>query len=194
MPQTYLFDLDGTLIDTTIYERCYQPIIQMIKQKRKLSLSEINKRAKALGLSKNEFDRWDTGDLCHAFDLLDDYYTILKQEVKGRSLLQEKVVQKLKTVHHQRQTVGIVSNSMRKTITLYLTTYKLLKYVNFVYSSEDAGCRKDTMAFWKKLVNRHNLDPKRCTVIGNNPLEDGTVPQKVGFKTILVSNLTTKRT
>ncbi len=187
MSQTYLFDLDGTLIDTTIYERCYQPILQMIMRRRKISLQEMDKRAKAIGLTKNEFGRWDTGDLCRAFDLLNEYYSLLKREVNKRSLLQMKVVQQLKAAHKQKHRVGIVSNSMRKTIVLYLSTYNLKKYVHFVYSREDANCRKNSLLFWKRLVKDYHLNPNQCTVIGNNPVDDGIIPRKLGFKTILVT-------
>ena len=191
MARTYLFDLDGTLIDTSIYARCYERILSMITRKRHLTPRELAQKARRLGLVKNEEGRWDTGDLCQAFNLLEEYYKILKAEVKQHSFVQEQVVKKMIESHSHGHRIGIVSNSMRKTIKLYLSTYKLTKYVHVVFSREDAGCRKNSITFWKKLISKYNLNPKECTIIGNNPLEDGTIPKKVGFHTILVNYHTT---
>ena len=72
----YLFDLDGTLIDTRIYAVIYLEILEMVKKRLNLSDEELEAKAKGFGLKKNKFKRWDSGDLCRELDLLDEYYNL----------------------------------------------------------------------------------------------------------------------
>ena len=75
---TYLFDLDDTLISTKIYAEIYKPILKMVKKK--LTDKQLDQKAKELGLEKNKFDRWDTGDLCRELKLLEEYYIVLVEQ------------------------------------------------------------------------------------------------------------------
>ncbi|MBI2668924.1 HAD hydrolase-like protein [Candidatus Woesearchaeota archaeon] len=59
--------------------------------------------------------------------------------------------------------------------------------MNFIFFQDDAGCWKNNIVFWKKSIQQYHLIPKLCVVIGDNPIEDGQIPRKAGFKTVLVS-------
>ena len=72
---TYLFDLDGTLVDEKIYSRIYSKIVKMIKEKKGLDEEEISGRAEQWKLTRNKEGRWDTGELCKQLGLLQQYYT-----------------------------------------------------------------------------------------------------------------------
>ncbi len=88
----------------------------------------------------------------------------------------------------KKKAIGIVSNSMHRTIQLYLKRYNLSEYVDFIFSLDDAGCRKDNDIYWKKLIKKQKLKPSECLMIGDDELEDGQIPLKFGFKTFLIRN------
>ena len=180
MITTFLFDLDDTIIDGEIYAEIYPEILEMFKEQG----IDVDKEAKKLGLKKNKFGRWDSGDLCRKWELLNEYYQILEPHIKSISSLKKEIVPILKKLESRR--VGIISNTMLRTIKLYLKKYKLEEYFEFIFSFEDSKFRKDNQHCWKDLIKRENLNPEECLVIGDDPIEDGEIPSKLGFKTLLI--------
>jgi len=179
----YLFDLDGTLIDTRIYAVIYLEILEMVKKRLNLSDEELEAKAKGLGLKKNKFKRWDSGDLCREFDLLDEYYTLLEKKIRVTSVLHNQVKDIFNKIKQQKRKIGIVSNSMKRTIMAYLKRYALSEQVDFIFSYDDAGCRKNQLNYWKKLIGKEHLNPEECLMIGDDLLEDVERPKKLGFQT-----------
>lgn len=188
MIKIYLFDLDDTLIDTKIYAKLYPKIISMLGRKKKLKGTELNKVAESFGLKKNKYGRWDTGDLCKELGLLDEYYKELEKVIGVEQVLDDGVEQVFTKLKSSRKIIGIVSNSMHRTIQLYLAKYNLIKYIDFIFSSDDAGSRKDKDSYWKKLIEKHKLKTNECLMIGDDGLEDIKIPKKFGFKTFLIKN------
>lgn len=185
--KTFLFDLDDTIIDTTIYAEIYHPILKMIKEKFKLNDQKLSKKVKSLGLEKNKFGRWDTGDLCRELGLLKEYYLLLEKNIKTKKVLRNEVIGLFKKIKMKKtQKIGIVSNSMRRTINLYLKRYQLNVFVDFVFSAEDVSCRKNQVKFWKKLIEKEKLNPTECLVIGDNNIDDVLIPKQAGFNTFLI--------
>ena len=168
MITTFLFDLDDTLIDSHIYAKIYQPILQMIQKKLGRTISQIEQKAKAQGLVKNKAGRWDTGDLCRELGLLPKYYEILEKEIEIVPILRQEIVPLFQEIKKKRKNIGITSNSMQQTARMYLKRYQLEKYVSFIYSSEDAGCPKGKESYWKQLTEKHQLIPAQCLVVGDN--------------------------
>lgn len=179
MISTFLFDLDGTLIDPRIYARIYSPIMKMVKRKLKLSEKELSKKIKSFGLVKNSQKRYDSGEICREFGLMKEYYQILKKEIRKNKSWQKPMIQEIKKIKNHR--IGIVSNSFHRTIKLYLTSAKLK--VDFIFGSDNAGCKKDKPEYWKRLIRQYHLRSKECLVVGDNLKEDYLVPRKFGFST-----------
>src|SRR3989344_5094637 len=124
--KVYLFDFDDTIISTKIYAEIYQPLLKMIKSKLKLTDSQLRKKAVALGLTKNKFGRWDTGDLCRELGLLAEYYEELEKMIEMVPVLRDSVLDVFSKLREKKKKIGVVSNSMRRTIELYLQKYNLL--------------------------------------------------------------------
>ncbi len=182
--KVYLFDLDDTLISTKIYAKMYKPVLSMIKKKFKLTSKQLDEKALSLGLEKNKFGRWDTGDLCRELNLLEEYYKILEQEIDVLPVLSKNVIKVFKKIKPKR--IGIVSNSMSRTINAYLNKYKLKKYLDLVYSRDDAKSKKKEPIYWKKLIKKHHLKPKECLFIGDDPEQDIKMAEKFEFNTFLI--------
>lgn len=183
MIKVYLFDLDDTLINTKIYIELYGPILQLIENRTGLKDAKLDEKAKLLGLTKNKYQRWDTGDLCREFGLLDEYYEILERLISVIPVLHNTVKTVFKKIKTKGRRIGIVSNSMHKTIQTYISKYGLSNYVDFIFSEEDASFRKISDKYWKNLIEKEKLNPADCLVIGDNEKEDVEIPQKFGFRT-----------
>ncbi len=188
MTKTYLFDLDDTIIDTKIYAQLCPKILFMIKSKKKLTGTDLDATAASYGLKKNKFGRWDTGDLCRELGLLEEYYQELEKLIEVLPVLHNAVEKIFKQVKAKKKTIGIVSNSMHRTIQLYLKKYGLSKYIDFIFSSDDAGYRKDKDIYWKKLIEKQILKPQECLMIGDDELEDIQIPARFGFNTFLIKS------
>jgi len=186
--KTYLFDFDDTIISTKIYAEMYQPILTLIKKKFKWTDQQLETKAKQLGLTKNKFNRWDTGDLCRELKLLDEYYKTLEEQIQVVPVLHKTVIKTLLKLKSNNKKVGIVSNSMRRTIQAYINKYKLDPYLDFVFSRDDANCKKQEETYWKVLIEKKKLKPAECLVIGDDPEQDEKVPKKLGFHTFLIKN------
>ncbi|MBI2661918.1 HAD family hydrolase [Candidatus Woesearchaeota archaeon] len=160
----------------------------MVKKKLKLTDKQLDQKAKELGLEKNKFNRWDTGDLCRELKLLEEYYKVLEDQIQVLPVLHEPVINSFLRLKKQKKTIAIISNSMLRTIKAYVNKYKLNKYVDFIYSRDDAGCKKNEEVYWKNLIKKQKLKIDECLVIGDDQKQDIVIPQKLGFKTFLIKN------
>ena len=50
-----------------------------------------------------------------------------------------------------------------------------------IYISSEAGCKKPDPRFFRLALEREGLDPRRCLMIGNDPLCDGAGARAVGM-------------
>lgn len=184
---TYLFDLDDTIIDSTIYARIYPQIISLIKFRFDLTSNDLDHKAQELGLKKNKFSRWDTGELCKKLGLLKEYYAILEEQIKVSPVLHNMVMTVFTNIKSRKKKIAVVSNSMTRTIQLYIKRYKLNNYLDFVFSYDDAQSnKKNNEKYWVILIQKHKLIPKECLVVGDDSEQDRNVPRKLGFQTFLL--------
>ena len=182
----FLFDLDDTLIDTKIYAKIYPIIVSKVCSKLSINEDELFSKAASLGLKKNKYGNYDSGELCNKLELLDLYYSVLEKEIEINDVLFSEVKEVFNSLKEKDSRIGIVSNSMLRTIKLYLDKYGLL--VDFIFSSDYTGCNKDSVKYWEKLIATEKLDPSSCVVIGDDYNEDVEVPSSLGFKTFYLES------
>ncbi len=188
---TYLFDLDGTIINPAVYSKIYPKIMHMLQKKKHLPLKTIHQQAALRNVHKNDSGQWDTGDLCKKLNCLPEYYQILNNHLTTNNILKKHILATFKKIkQHPQNRIGIVSNSMHKTIQLYVKKYNLATYINFIYASDDAHTRKHHLSYWKTLCKQHHLKPHLTIVIGNNPNDDSFVPECLGFHSYLLEKET----
>ena len=182
----FLFDLDDTLIDTSVYAKIYPLIVKKVCSYLDIDEKELFVKAASLGMKKNKHGNYDSGELCKKLDLLDLYYPILEEEIKVNDVLFSEVKEVFSTLISRDNKIGIVSNSMLKTIKLYLNKYEIKP--DFIFSSDYTGCLKDCNEYWKKLITAEQLVPPECLVIGDDYNEDVTIPASLGFKTFYLED------
>lgn len=174
---TFLFDLDGTLVNPQVYVALYEPILSALRSRLQGAVEE---EAKRVGLSRRA-GRWDTGDLCRELGCLELYYTLLELRLKQESAVYPEARELIHclSAHHMR--IGVASNSMRRTITAHLRSSDLIEHVHFTFSAEDAGVRKLEEAFWETLVKTQTVNPSTTIMVGDDDLEDIVVPGRLGI-------------
>lgn len=171
----YLFDWDGTLMSTEIYNNIYVKIISYITKKYKLDKKFKNK------IKLNENKKFDTGELCRELKEEKYYYEVLLEELNNQNYLFEETIPTLKFLKNEGHKIGIITNSFRKTIDTIIKHYNLSSYIDFIFSSDVANAKKSDKVFWIKLIKEHNLNPKDCFVEGDNVEEDFNIPISYGF-------------
>lgn len=68
--------------------------------------------------------------------------------------------------------VYLLSNAQRVFTWQELEGTGIAKYFDDIFISSDAGCKKPDTAFYKKLIDKHNLDISECVMIGNDSTSD----------------------
>ena len=182
MITTILFDLDDTIVTGKIYEIIYPKILAMFKEHG----IDAEKRAKEEGLELNPYGRYDSGDLCREWGYLKEYYQIIEPEIHTITSIKENVKEVLEQLKGKK--LGIVSNTMLKTIQIYLKKYELEHYFEFIFSFEDSEHIKSSKGCWQDLIDKENLNPNECLVVGDNPVQDGEIPASLGFNTLIIKD------
>ncbi|MCK5107494.1 MAG: HAD family hydrolase [Nanoarchaeota archaeon] len=179
MIKTYLFDLDDTLIDSCVYKNSYDSIISKVKEIKNWDAEGLDKFAQENNIKKSEWG-YDTGELCNILDLLDVYYELLEDEIRTHKKLKFDVNKKFKELKQKKIKIGICSNSMKRTIKIQLGAHDI-KGHDFIFSSKDAGVKKDKKEYWQALIKKYNLIPNECLVIGDDEIDDKQIPSSLGF-------------
>jgi HAD superfamily hydrolase (TIGR01549 family) len=161
----YIFDFDQTLVDSSIYFEIYNEIITY------------------LGLKYGQLvNIKDSLDLCRHYNEEEFYYNILKKR-----LTEEYIFPYTRDILNKYTNFAVATNSSQKTVKLFFDFYKLPK-PKFIFTKDDALIYKKDVLFWKKMIEKFNLNPKECTVIGDNIRDDFEIPKKVGFNAILIDD------
>jgi len=181
----WIFDLDGTLVNLRTYEEIYPLVIDTVLALKKIDIHTLDELALASKVYKNSRQRWDTGDLCREFGLLEIYYSILEGFIRENNILTNNALEILNLLKERGARIGIASNSMKRTIETYLEMYSLGSKIDFICSAVETGVSKNKVGFWEHLIRRFDINPMKSTVIGDNPLDDFEVPKSVGFNALL---------
>lgn len=178
-----LFDLDNTLIDESIYKKIFPKLKKEIKKRLHIDEKRLRELLKKQKIPFGK--RFDTGTFCRKNGLLRIYYPVLRSELKKNDYLGKDVKKIFSFLKKKKIKIGIVSNSMKKTIELFTIAYKIKP--GFIFSSTDAGCEKKHRRYWEMLVKSKYLKPQECIMIGNS-MQDIRIPRELGFNTIKIKN------
>ncbi len=183
MTELYIFDLDDTIIDSSIYSKMYSELLREIVSKHNLSEIELQKEITKLKEETGK-QRVDTYDLCKKINCIEIYYTILEKYIKYASSLKVGSIPKIfKKIKDNKKRIGIVSISQERTILLFLDRFNLNKYVDFIESG-----KKDTVLFWIQLEKKHNFYKKDTLVIDDSD-EILQIAEHAGYKVLNVKEI-----
>lgn len=179
----YLFDLDDTIIDSSIYQKIYGELLRRIVEEKKASELELQKYiTETKKLSGKE--KPDSYELCSNIGCIDLYYEVLEKYARHTySLKTPSIPAIFKKIKSNHKKIGIVSNSKERTISLFLDRFGLSVYVDFIASGD-----KSTVLFWIQLERRHSLD-KSMTLLIDNSDDILEIAKHTGYKTLNVKNI-----
>lgn len=192
MYNSYIFDLYGTLIDIRTDEwsdefwndfakwmtdndmpfsgrelhRLYDEEIRKLEKKvSKYDFPEIDVRPvfKAICLKRKttitDEEVWEVGE---------NFRKISTRMIR----LYPNTLKVLKELKKFGKKVYLLSNAQRVFTWQELEGTGITKYFDDIFISSDAGCKKPDTAFYKKLIDKHNLDISECVMIGNDSTSD----------------------
>ena len=183
MITTYLFDLDDTIIDTSVYARMYHELITEIVVN--LNISEIDLQKEITKLKQETGkEKVDTYDLCEKLNCTEVYYKVLEKYVKHTYTLKTPAVPMIfKKIKANKKQIGIISASQERTIQLFLDRFNLAQYVDYIESGN-----KTTVLFWIQLEKKIMLD-KNTTLVIDDSDEILQVAEHAGYKVLNVKNI-----
>ncbi|MBT4351501.1 HAD hydrolase-like protein [archaeon] len=160
MISTYLFDLDDTIIDASIYTKMYQPIINKLAEQ--ISAIELQKIINEIK-KETKKSRVDTYELCEKLNCTEFYYDLLEQYIEEYGKLKFDIVSVFKKIKNNGKKIGIVSNSKEKTINLFLKYFNLNQYVELIISGN-----KSDPDFWQTMIIKYKFDKQTTLLIDND--------------------------
>ncbi len=183
MISTYLFDLDDTIIDTSVYARMYHELITEIVVN--LNISEIDLQKEITKLKQETGkEKVDTYDLCEKLNCTEVYYKVLEKYVKHTYTLKTPAVPMIfKKIKANKKQIGIISASQERTIQLFLDRFNLAEYVDYIESGN-----KTTVLFWIQLEKKIMLD-KNTTLVIDDSDEILQVAEHAGYQVLNVKNI-----
>ena len=181
MTDTYIFDLDDTLIDNAIFRRMYNELVTRIVSE--IGVSEIDLQIKITKL-KNETGKIDTFELCKNIGCLELYYEILEKYVRLTFTMNNPGIPALfKKIKKENKRIGIASGFPEKTIKLFLERFDLMRHVDFLESG-----KKDTVYFWMTVERKHAIDKTSALVIDDSD-EILEVAKNTGYKVLNIKKI-----
>jgi FMN phosphatase YigB (HAD superfamily) len=183
MTETYLFDLDDTIIDSSVYSRMYHDLLRQIVEQQGISEIELQKEITKI---KNQTgkEKVDTFELCKSLNCIELYYSVLERYVKNTYTLKIPILPAMfKKIKDNKKKIGVVSMSQERTIRLFLDRFNLSKYIDFIASGD-----KTTVLFWIQLERRHSLYKEETLVIDDSD-DILKIAEHAGYKVLNVSNI-----
>ncbi len=178
MIAAYLFDLDDTIIDSSIYVRMYHKLIDELLDSLKISKIELQEEITRLKKESGKL-KIDTFELCKKLGAEDIYYDVLKRHIKHTYALKNKDIPAIfKKVKDAGKVLGIVTNSQEKTAELFLKRFRIFSYADFIQSG-----KKDQLVFWISLEKKYDLK-KENTLVLDDSEEILDAAKRVGYKVL----------
>lgn len=101
------------------------------------------------------------------------------------------VIQALTSLRQAGFRLWLLSNAQRVFTEYELRHLGLGAQLDGIYISSDYGCRKPDRRFFQALLDRHDLDPRTCLMIGNDLQTDIAGARAAGIDTLYMhTNLT----
>ena len=92
----------------------------------------------------------------------------------------------LRRVRESGKKIYLLSNAQKIYTEYELNALKLTPYFDGIFLSSEHGCKKPDLNFFRKLLDRYEIDPARAVMIGNDGVCDIEGAKKAGLKTVYV--------
>lgn len=188
VPNVYLFDLDGTLVDRLPSLKAFLPEQYLRYSTHKVSQTD-DYVARFLNLdgggyaSKHEVYKTlvrEFGLSVSVSELVDD----LRTNAFKACAAQSDALAVLERLRLRGVKLGVVTNGSIAAQEQKLKAAGLTPYLEVCLISEAVGTRKPDPAIFKEAARRFEAEPSACVFIGDHPEKDIVGAQKVGMHTV----------
>lgn len=191
MIKAVIFDLDNTLLDfMKMKSRAVDSGIQgMIEAG--LSIESNEARQKIFNIYDTKgYEYQEVFDDLIISELGEINYKILasgivayKKAKEASLILYPNVLQTINQLSKMGLKLGVVSDAPSREAWIRLCTVNLHHIFDAVVTFHDTGFHKPSPEPFKKIVERLNIAPKECIMVGDWPARDVVGASKVGMKT-----------
>ena len=181
--ETYLFDMNDTIVDSSIYEKMHWELIRALAGHTGKEEAELRKLMSEIreGAGTEKTDSFDLSKNLNATEL---YYKILEKYARHEFALKTKSIPEIfRKIKSKGKKIGIVSSSQPRTIEIFLGRFGLMEYVDFI----EAG-KKDTVLFWVTLAKKHNIFPETAIVIDDSSASLA-IAKRAGYNVLNAENI-----
>jgi HAD superfamily hydrolase (TIGR01662 family) len=185
MPKTFLFDLDGTLIDSPpIILETFQEIF--LKHFKDISLDH---KTLTTFLGKTLFKTFKeyTEDDKFVDQLVIEYRNLSEQKVKEKLSSYPTAIETLKTLKSFGHNIGIVTSKMNYVAKKHLEITGLLSYVDLIIGYEDVKEHKPNPEGLLIAMKHFNANKNDTIYVGDHE-NDILAAKKANIKAVLVFN------
>lgn len=193
------FDIDGTLVDEAfagaqIHENhlCGNYVLDLIAAHIAGQDTATSRRQLAAYTEENVY--WDYTDIIARFQL--DRERVLAEMERYHEnsfIVYWRNVQLLRELAGAGYQIFIVSNNpysgcMMKIKQAGLSVSGAGTRINGIFGSNQGLGQKSNPAFWKRVIMQTGLPAESLAMIGDNPYEDGELPQLAGYGQCFLTN------
>ena len=199
MIKAIIFDIDNTLYD---YDSANAAAIDALRQYTRINFGwnsdETDKKIKAAysriqneigpkAAIHNRLIRYqrilETNGLPlypHALEMYDLYWDTLINSAK----VFDGVDFALAQLKKEGYVLGVGTNMTSVIQFRKLTKFELLKYFDFIVTSEEADCEKPQKELFLKCAIKAGYDPSSCLYVGDSLIHDILASEEIGFQTL----------
>lgn len=176
-----IFDLYDTLIYFNVKMQSYRKLFIDLNVDGKLELE----KAKNIALTENfiNLDELVNRLSPEASINIQIYEDMIENEVKSVKLYQE-TLSVLKRLKDRGLKLGLISNSAFSYKTPFYDLGLDLYFDTTLFSFE-AGMKKPNLEIYKLILQKLDVLPEQCIMIGDKIVEDVEAPQQIGIRSLL---------
>ncbi len=187
MIKSIIFDIDGTLADTS--EDIIDALNFSLKKfgvKKKINLTEFRKVAnKGSSYMINELLGKNSYEINK--EINDFFLTYYKKNICRKSKLKKHVLDFLKHCRKKKIKLLISTNKLEKNAKLLLIKLKIFNFFNFVAGSDTFKFKKPSMFHFKYLKKKCNFKKKETLLIGDTEV-DSKAAKNFNIRFVLIKN------
>lgn len=205
--KAFIFDIDDTLYD---YKSCneagYSSVAKWISKHYKCSL-EIAKEAIKIGREESKLCSTQNNFIEYTaayhnrilyFQKVAEHYNskeVIKDTLKMYYIYNKTFFKKMKSFYwvknffkYSYSKIGICTNMVSEVQFNKLKKLGILKYVNFIVTSEETGVEKPNPYIYQVAIDKSKESPDDILFVGDDYENDVKVPQKAGMDALLIND------
>jgi len=183
MTQAYIFNLDDTVVDKSVYKSIYNDIINALLETLKIDkikLQELINQVK-FETGKQEVDSYE---LCKSLNATEVYFKVIERKIKHTYSMKTKAIPTIfRKIHAQNKKIGVISEAKEHVVKLFLKHFHLFEYVTFIHSGD-----AKSVLFWVTLEKKFDLE-KTDTMVIDNDDSILKIAERAGYKVLNVKDI-----